>query len=146
MPGVGEGEGGKRGWGRGGAAMSRGDSQGAPVSLGGRTQARTPGPAESVWKPGRQRGEHLGINDKAVDRGGRRRPTPTWGEGTVPGKRRAGPGRAGRPRGRLGAGHNPPGSHRLAAVGGHRSPPGRGYAPQEAGRPKAARNPARSGV
>lgn len=116
--------------------MSRGDSQGAPVSLGGRTQARTRSPAESVWKPGRQRGEHLGINDKAVDRGGRRRPTPTWGEGTVPGERRAGPGRAGRPRGRLGAGYNPPGSHRLAAVGGHRSPPGTGYALQEAGRPK----------
>lgn len=124
--GWGGGEGGKRGWGRGGAARSRGDSQGAPVSLGGRTQARTRGPAEPVWKPGRQRGEHLGINDKAAERGGRRRPTPTWGEGTVPGERRAGPGRAGRPRGLLRVGPNPPQSRHLAAVGGRRSPPGDG--------------------
>lgn len=121
MRGVGVGEGGKKGWGRGGAAMSRGDSQGAPVSLGDRTQARTRGPAKPDWKPGRQRGEHLGINDKAADRGGRRRPTPTWGEGTVPCECRAGPGRAERPRGRLGTGPDPPRSLLLAAVGGHRS-------------------------
>lgn len=119
--GWGGGEGEKGGWGRGGEAMSPGDLLGAPVSLGDRTQARTWGPAEPDWKPGRKRGEHLGINDKAADRGGRRRPTPTWGEGTVPCECRAGPGRAGRPRGRLRAGPDPLRSRLLAAVDCHRN-------------------------